>query len=258
MNWDDDGSGTNFFYSFPGHLGRTLYLQPKQCISTSVTTLDLIFGGLFDSVGGTQSELNEFCGYINHNDVNMQFTANYGKSMVEFLDVTIHESTEGLKVKGYRKPTSTNSLLHFNSFHPNHVCRSLPYGQFLRIRRNNSEYSSFLEQSCGLMDRLRDQGYEEQIIYNCFQRACKDDRKQLLFRKRKYTKTRTQNRRAMFSFEYSPMSEIMKKVRKNWHILQADKELTGISSEPPLISICRTRNLRDVLVKGQLATRREN
>lgn len=80
----------------------------------------------------------------------------------------LHYKKEEWITKEYRKPTTTNAILHHSSFHPPHVEKSLPYGQFRRLRRINSEYHTFLEKSLELSGRLRARGYDGTTISRDF------------------------------------------------------------------------------------------
>lgn len=100
--------------------------------------------------------------------------------------------------KGFRKSTATNALLHYDSYHPPHVKRSLPYSQFLRLRRVNSDYSIFLQQSLELTERLRKRGYDETVITSAFTRAIHQDRDTLLQKRKKFKKKED---RSIFSFQ---------------------------------------------------------
>lgn len=61
---------------------------------------------------------------------------------VQFLNVQLIIGDDRIISKGFRKSTTMNALLHNNSHRPRHVKKSLPYSQFLRLRRVNSEYSN--------------------------------------------------------------------------------------------------------------------
>lgn len=70
---------------------------------------------------GTQEHLVEFLEYINVNDMNMQFTGNFGNGEVESLNVQISVKDEMLVIKGHRESTTTNALLHYNSYQHPHI-----------------------------------------------------------------------------------------------------------------------------------------
>lgn len=203
---------------------------------------------------GPREEFFDFVEYLNHNSVNMQFTAEWGGNQINFLDVSISNNEGSLKTCGYRKKTATNSLLHFNSYHPYHVKRAVSYGQFIRLRRINTDYNDFIFQAQDLMDRLRIRGYPEDIISVAFQKAAKIDRKALIYKSR----NKKTNDRFVFSFQYSPMSEKIKNaIYSNWHILSQDVDLKDSVCKPPIISFRKCKNLRNELVSSQYSDKRD-
>lgn len=58
--------------------------------------------------------------------------SNPDESSVDFLDLTLMLKTDQIETKLHRKETATNSLLLYSSFHPYHLKKGLPTGQFLR------------------------------------------------------------------------------------------------------------------------------
>ncbi|XP_077129882.1 uncharacterized protein LOC143785095 [Ranitomeya variabilis] len=80
----------------------------------------------------------------------------------------------------YRKRTATNNLLHFDSFHPMHLKRGIPKGQFLRLRRNCSRTEDFLEESRHLTNRFREQGYPRRTISKAFESSRERTREEAL------------------------------------------------------------------------------
>lgn len=86
---------------------------------------------------GTLDNLHSFLQELNTNPFNLTFTMTFHEHTITFLDVTIHKQQDGsLTSSLYRKRTSGNSILHATSFHPQLLIRSIPYSQYLRVRRN--------------------------------------------------------------------------------------------------------------------------
>ncbi|CAJ0959331.1 unnamed protein product [Ranitomeya imitator] len=106
----------------------------------------------------TGEDCNQFIADLNTNPFNIRLTSNLSRTSVEFLDLKL--SLEGLYVVTtlYRKPTATNSLLHYSSFHPRHLKNGIPTGQFLRLKINCSLMSDFHSEDKKLMDRFRHRG----------------------------------------------------------------------------------------------------
>lgn len=97
---------------------------------------------------GTKEEFNLFVTLLNDNQCGLRFTSEIHTNHIPFLDVTISRGEGGrLNTTIYRKPTSTNSLLNWTSFHPVPLKRGIPYGQYLQLKRNCSTSADFQTQA---------------------------------------------------------------------------------------------------------------
>ncbi|CAJ0955141.1 unnamed protein product [Ranitomeya imitator] len=74
---------------------------------------------------------------------------------VTFLDLQVMATDGVLTTKLFRKPTATNSLLDYRSFHPVHTKNGVPVGQFLRIRRNCTSDLDFHQEARILTNRFK-------------------------------------------------------------------------------------------------------
>ncbi|XP_073407501.1 uncharacterized protein [Dendrobates tinctorius] len=83
---------------------------------------------------------------------------------VDFLDLRIGVCQNHIITTLFRKTTATNNLLHFESFHPAHLRKGIPKGQFIRIRRNCSCTEDFMRESRQLSNRFRERGYPRRIV----------------------------------------------------------------------------------------------
>ncbi|XP_077137157.1 uncharacterized protein LOC143796700 [Ranitomeya variabilis] len=90
---------------------------------------------------------------------------------VTFLDPQVMARDGSLYTKLFRKPTATNSLLDYRSFHPAHTRNGVPMGQFLRIRRNCTSDEDFRQEALQLTNRFRQRHYPRRCISTAFQRA---------------------------------------------------------------------------------------
>lgn len=69
-----------------------------------------------------------------------------------------------LATQTFRKTIDQNSYLHYESFHPVHLQQNLPFGQFLRIRRNSTDSRDYQRDCRILRNQLENRGYLEDII----------------------------------------------------------------------------------------------
>jgi hypothetical protein len=87
--------------------------------------------------------LTEFIDYLNTRVESINFTSEISLDKVNFLDTTVKKVGNKLQTDLYQKPTDSHSYLLYNSAHPQRCKDSIPYGQFLRIRRICSTIQDF-------------------------------------------------------------------------------------------------------------------
>ncbi|XP_040296015.1 uncharacterized protein LOC121007839 [Bufo bufo] len=63
------------------------------------------------------------------------FTLIHSRTEIQFLDTRVVFNEGVLQTELYTKPTDTNTFLCYNSSHPRRMIRSLPFSQFLRVKR---------------------------------------------------------------------------------------------------------------------------
>ncbi|CAJ0937887.1 unnamed protein product [Ranitomeya imitator] len=131
---------------------------------------------------GTEEDCERFIADLNDNPYNIRLTSHISRTSVEFLDLKVSFAGSNVVTTLYRKPTATNSLLHYSSFHPRHLKNGIPTGQFLRLKRNCSLTSDFQDEARILTDRFRHRGYPKKVISSAYQRARTSVRSDLLQR----------------------------------------------------------------------------
>ena len=149
------------------------------------------------------------------------------------------------------KPTYSNSYLLYSSSYPSHVKNSIPYSQFLRLRRLCSEDSDFslkLEEMCGFFDQ---RGYPASVVEAGHHRAQQIDRQSALQRSQKEN-----DNWIPFTLTFHPHNHavkyiILKNILK-W--LQNDPDTGRIFSQPPFISFKRDKNIGNFLVRSAFQT----
>ena len=101
---------------------------------------------------GTDEELKTFVEYCNSFQETIKFTVEYSKKSITFLENRI-------KATLFVKPTDSHSYLDFSSCHTQTIKSSIPYLQFLRMRRNCTEWTEFIKHSAQLLSYLILRGY---------------------------------------------------------------------------------------------------
>ncbi|XP_069495412.1 uncharacterized protein [Ambystoma mexicanum] len=199
---------------------------------------------------GTKAELILFFDWLNNVDPNIKFTMESSNIQIPFLDLIIKDDFGKLKCSLFRKTTARNTLLHYSSNHPRHIRDNLPYGQFLRIRRNCSELFDYYEQADKLSSRLRDRGYPKRLITQAYKRARFTDRDNLLTPKQNSNSVLDKNNSQMTCvLTHGPQTfEIKKLISKYWPIVKINLPDTP----PPRFAFKRGSNIRDKLVHSSL------
>ncbi|XP_069598880.1 uncharacterized protein [Ranitomeya imitator] len=162
---------------------------------------------------------------------------------VDFLDIKLSIENSKIACNLFRKATATNSLLHYESFHPQHLKNGIPKGQFLRLRRNCSTNTDFLGQAKDLTRRFKQRGYPQRVISKAFQLARGQDRSSLLEKKVREP-LRSVPLITTFNNQWSDIRGILS---RNWDILLSDKKIIPFISETPNLVARRAKNLKDDL-----------
>ncbi|CAJ0966974.1 unnamed protein product [Ranitomeya imitator] len=198
---------------------------------------------------GSETSCLQFLRELNDNSLNIFLTHSCSPDSAVFLDLRI--STEGnrLVTDLFRKPTATNSLLQYQSFHPQHTRMGIPTGQFLRVRRNCTTDESFRQQARDLSLRFQQRGYPRRVISKAFQRAQSSDQASLLV-----SRPRLQDSTVRFITEYSTnWNQVRHILTKNWDILTSDSQTVACVSPRPLMTAKRASNLRDILTRSHFS-----
>ena len=117
-----------FYLSTGRHLGRYI----DNCVGTASCS---------------RGELECFINYVNNFHPAVQFTREISETGVSLLDILVFINGNRLITSVFYKPTDSHSYLLYSSSHPNHTKQSIPFSQFLRLRRLCSEDEDFQSKS---------------------------------------------------------------------------------------------------------------
>lgn len=171
---------------------------------------------------------------------------------ITFLDVTIHKQQDGsLTSSLYRKSTSGNSILHATSFHPQPLIRSIPYSQYLRVRRNCTDDIIFKREADMLRERLLTRGYSKTCLKRAFRRACLKPRHALIF----YSESKSNKTNPIwiitrFSNQHRTVKNI---VERYWHVLKLDPTIGPFVQDKPSFTFKRSKSISYNLVSSEFS-----
>ncbi len=195
-------------------------------------------------------KFDEFVDYLNNCHKSIKFTAEVSEISVPFLDLNIHIDGGDLWTDLYCKPTDSHNYLHFDSAHPEHNKLSLPYSQYLRLKRICSRNEDFLKHSQMITFHFLRRGYPKTLLSRTFDKVKNKSREEIL---NKPMSKKEKDETVFLITTYIPGFTAMKDlVNKNWGILSRSSTTKRLSEVRLIHGYCRPKNLRDDLVKAKL------
>ena len=94
----------------------------------------------------------------------------------DYIDIKSLTEGNGLCTSVYYKPTDLPSYLLYSSSHSSHGKNSIPFSQFLRLRRLHRDDSDFSEKSGGNVPFSDKRGYSVSVVQAGHHRAQQIDR----------------------------------------------------------------------------------
>ena len=128
--------GANYAILFLGWWEERFVLGPTNPYREKIIWYGRYIDDLIFFYNGDLTSLKEFHSYLNSTNDSIELSLVYSQSEINYLDLKITKSPTGdLHTTIFRKPTDRNTILHANSFHPPHLIKNIPFGQFQRLRR---------------------------------------------------------------------------------------------------------------------------
>ncbi|CAF2071216.1 unnamed protein product [Rotaria magnacalcarata] len=116
----------------------------KQIINGGGSYLRYI-DDMFIIINWSERHLNKQIDQWNLFDLNIQLKAQAGSS-IDFLDLSVENVNGHLLTKVYHKPSHEPYYLPFNSVHPMHMKKNIPFAMLLRAIRYCSTFKAFLNE----------------------------------------------------------------------------------------------------------------
>ncbi|CAF2049280.1 unnamed protein product [Rotaria magnacalcarata] len=216
---------------------------------------------MFIIINWPERHLNKQIDQWNTLDSNIQLKAQVGQS-INFLDIYIENINADLFTKVYHKPSYEPYYLPFNSVHPLHMKKNIPFAMFLRAIRYCSTFKAFLDEREDLRMALLLNKYPGNFIDNQFNRVlkkcnitqsltsnnCNTIRKNIIYNIIKEEKIPTDHYRTMFiHFTYClNIQTLPTKFHTLWNKYFSESPINEII---PVIATRNVQNLQKQLVK---------
>lgn len=195
-------------------------------------------------------ELEQFVNHMNSQLPSIKFTMEYSKESVNFLDTTvsINNDLQCLETDLYCKPTDSHNYLLYNSAHPKKCKQSIPYSQFLRIKRICSKQTDYDRHIVTLSGHFSRRGYPSQLLEEAAISARRLDRDKLLGPK---DTTVDKPESVVLVTTYTPTHDVLRNItQKNWDYLGKSPTTLHLHQKKIMVGYRRPKNLRDLLVKA--------
>lgn len=134
---------------------------------------------------------------------------------------------------------SGNTILRADSSHTPSLKRSVPFAQYMGLRRICTTIVDFNIQAKGLQTRLVQRGYSRCLLKKAYQKALKRDRNMFLY-KTKSPDTNTDVTRCILTFSHQNQT-IRSIINKHWSLLTEDPVLSSYVSKFPFHYIQKVR-----------------
>ena len=113
---------------------------------------------------GSEDSLLAFLKYLNSCDQNISLTFEKSQRSVHFLDTLVTLANGQLTTDLYSKPTDSHNYLLFPSAHPRKCIESIPYSQYLHIRRICSTLSDYDRHMKSMTIHFLDRGFPIDLL----------------------------------------------------------------------------------------------
>jgi peptide-methionine (R)-S-oxide reductase len=208
---------------------------------------------------GTKQELIQFISFLNSFHPTIKFKCiegehfNFETRSVDFLDTTIFIDDDGfIQTTLYSKPNKKIQYLLPSSCHPGHISKNIPYSLAYRLRRIESVPINFENNLKVLRSNLITRGYKQRSIDDAFSRVNALDRSATLAKAKKNTTSPV-----VLSLKYHPgLPSISPIFQKHYQVLIQEPYLKEVFPVPPIVSFRRPKNLRDILIRAKLPTKK--
>ena len=221
--------GPNYANLFVGFVKKQIFEQYTGPVPD-------YFGRYIDDCLGTAScsrvDLERFINFVNGFHPSLQFTWEISETSVSFLDILVSINGNKLTTSVFYKPTDSHSYLLYSSSHPSHTKRSIPFSQFLRLRRLCSEDEDFHTKSLEMRNFFVQRGYPTPLLDTALTKATQIPRSDTLT-----DSAVNVSKKIPLVLTYHPFNfKVRDVIRKNFHIPKDDPETSSIFPDNPLVS----------------------
>ena len=204
----------------------------------------------------TENELDEYLTHLNNCLPTIKFTLEKSRDSVCFLDTIVKIVDNKIETDLYSKPTDAHNYLLYKSAHPKKCKDSIPYSQFLRIRRICTKLSDFDKHVIAYCTHFQRRGYPSTLLENAALKARRIQRSTLLENKTTSAETTAKDNIIMVT-RFQPDHDTLKDlVLKNWDFLGKTATTHHLYEKKLMVGYRRPKNLKDLIVRADVRTKK--
>ena len=193
-----------------------------------------------------EEKLQLFLTDLNNYNLHIEFTYEFNKEYISFLDLKFSLCDDKLTTDLHVKPTDRNQYLHDTSAHPNHTKRSIVYSQTLRLSRICSYKNGFEKHLKEMKSCFWVSGYPDNLTKKEMGKVC--------FSESTRSKSKSQESKgvSLIITFYPKFKSIGQLSNKHLHILYMNQETKNIFTPGPIATFRSARKLSSYLVRARL------
>jgi hypothetical protein len=199
----------------------------------------------------SRDELQGFVNHLNEQVPTIKFTVEVSEKEIAFLDVKIKRLGDRLVTDLFTNATDSHDYLLYSSAHPQRCKDSIPYSQFLRIRRICSDTKDFDKHIVIFSMHFLRRGYPLELLEEAAIMARRKIRSELLDNRNTDLEIKDEENRVFLINTFHPSDHTVREiVHKNWSILGGSPTTEFLYDRKLVVGYIRPKNLRDILVKA--------
>jgi hypothetical protein len=199
----------------------------------------------------SRDELQRFVEHLNEQVPTIKFTVEVSEKEISFLDVKIKKAGDRLITDLFTKATDSHDYLLYSSAHPQRCKDSIPYSQFLRIRRICSVLKDFDKHVVIFSMHFLRRGYPLELLEEAALMARRKIRSELLENRDSNQGEEDKDNRVFLINTFHPSDHTIREiVHKNWGILGGSPTTDLLYDRKLMIGNRKPKNLRDMFVKA--------
>ena len=208
---------------------------------------------IFGATTMTKNDLLSFIDHFNSFNAAIEFTHDISDTAIPFLDVCFKLDSDTGRIEStiHYKETDSHAYLQYDSHHPINCKNSIPFSQFLRLRRICSDKINFLEEVEIMTDFFKKRGYPDNVINSAKERIFNITREDALTPNPK--NQRSIKLPVVLTYN-SNNQKIAAIIKKNAKFLAQDNEVGNLFTDNILMAYRNPPSLARLLVRSKLST----